>query len=113
MFYSQHRQCRITFQLPHTYINRDITAWRRSPRAQSLARQQGQKAKHYPRRLNRSLTARLLKCHVIDGTIPSAVSDTGATSSTGRSSNRASFCWTGQCSTKIFRLPNGSGAPAS
>ena len=78
-----------------------------------MLRQQREKTKHYPRRLNRLLTARLLKRGVLDGTIPSAVSDTGATSSAGLSSDRAFFCATGQRSTKIFRLPNGSGAPAS
>ena len=78
-----------------------------------MARQQREKAKHYPRRLNFPLTARLLKSGVLDGTIPFAVSDTGATSSAGLSSDPASFCATVQRSTNIFRLPNGSAAPDS
>ena len=78
-----------------------------------MAQQQREKATHYPRSLNRPLTARLLKRGVLGGTIPSAVSDTGSTSSSGLSSNSASFCTTGQRSTKIFRLPNGSNASAS
>ena len=64
-----------------------------------MAREQCEKTKHYR--------------GVLDGTIPSAVSDTGATSSTGLSIDRASFCATGQRSTKVFRPPNGSATPAS
>ena len=41
------------------------------------------------------------------------VSDTGTTSSAGLGSDRAYFCATGEHSTNIFRLPNGSAAPAS
>ena len=57
--------------------------------------------------------ARLLKRGVLYGTMPSAVSDTGATSSASLSSNSASFCAMGQRSTNIFRPPNGSDAPDS
>ena len=78
-----------------------------------MARQQREKEKHYLCRPNHPLTSCLLKRGVLDGTIPSAVSDTGATSSAGLSSDRTSFCATGQRSTKVFRLPNGSAAPAS
>ena len=95
------------------HIERDITAWRRIPRAKLVARQHREKATHYPRSLNCPLATRLLKHGVLDGTIPSAVSDTGATFSTGLSSDGASFCAKGQRSTKIFCLPDGSDAPAS
>ena len=41
------------------------------------------------------------------------MSDTGATSSAGISSNSAFFCATGQRSTKVFHVANGNAAPAS
>ena len=50
---------------------------------------------------------------MLDGTIPSAVSDTGATSSAGLSSDSAFLCATGQQSTKVFHVANGNAAPAS
>ena len=104
----------MTFHLPHTHINCDSTAWRRSPRARSAtARQQHKNTKIFRRRLNRPLTGRLLKCGVIDGTIPSAVSDTCATSSAGLSGDSAFLCATGQRSTKVFHVANGNAAPAS
>ena len=78
-----------------------------------MVQQQRKKATHYPRILNFRLTARLLKRGVLGGTIPSAVSDTGATYRASLSIYSASFCATGQRSTKIFRLPNGSNYPAS
>ena len=81
--------------------------------AQLLSQKQRKKATHYPRSLNRPLTARLLKRGFLDRTIPSAVSDTGATSSAGVSSDRTFFCATRQSSTNIFRLLNGSDASAS
>ena len=73
------------------HIDRDITAWWCIPRAQLVARQQREKVTHYLRSLTRPLTARLLKGGVLDGTIPSAVSGTGATSSASLISNRAFF----------------------
>ena len=78
-----------------------------------MARQQREKATHYPRSLNRPLTSRLLKRDVLNDTIPSAVSDAGATSIAGLSSYSASFCESGQRSTNIFHLSNGSNAWAS
>ena len=50
---------------------------------------------------------------MLDGTIPSAVSDTGATSSAGLSSDSDFLCATGQQSTKVFHVANGNAAPAS
>ena len=57
--------------------------------------------------------SRLLKRGVLDGTTPSAVSDTSARSSTGLGSDRAFFCATGQQPTKDFHVANGNAAPAS
>ena len=95
------------------HINHNSTAWRRSPRARSVARQQCNKLKPYRLCLNRLLTSRLLKRGFLNVTILSVVSDTGAISSASLGSDRASFCATGQCYTKVFGLPNGSAAPAS
>ena len=50
---------------------------------------------------------------MLDGTIPSAVSDTGATSSAGLSSDSGFLCETGQQSTKVFHVANGDAAQAS
>ena len=90
---SHPQQCqrRVPFQLLRTHIDRDITAWRHSLCARLVERQQRKKVKHYRCRLNHPLAARLLKRGVLDGTIPSAVSDTVATSSAGLSSDRASI----------------------
>ena len=109
-----HLERRVTFQLPRTHINRDSTAWRCSPRARSAAAQrQRENTKSYCRRLNRPLTGRLLKRGVLDGSIPSAVSKTGVTSSAGLSSNSAFFCAAGQLSTKVFHVAIGNSAPVS
>ena len=62
----QHRQRHVTFQLPHKNIDHDITSWRRGPCAQSVVRQQHEKATYYPYSLNCPLTARLLKRGVLD-----------------------------------------------
>ena len=79
----------------------------------SIARQRHEKAKHYRRRLNRPLTARLIKRGVLSGTIPSAISDTGVTSIASFSSDHTLFGATGQRFTNIFHVANGSAAPAS
>ena len=104
----------MTFHLLRTHIDRDSTAWRRSPRARSAtARQRHENKKIYCRRLNRPLTGRFLKRDVLGGTIPSAVSDTGATSSAGLSSDTAFLYTMGQRSTKFFHVTNVNAAPAS
>ena len=50
---------------------------------------------------------------MLDGTIPSAISDTGATSSAGLTRDAAHFAATGRRSTKIFHVANGASAPAT
>ena len=109
-----HSNQRVTFQLPRTHIERNSTAWRRSPRSRSnTSRQKGEKAKHFRHRLNRPLTSRLIKRGVLDGTIPSAVSDTGETSSAGLTRDASHFAATGRRSTKVFHVANGASAPAT
>ena len=56
-----------------------------------------------------------LKQGVLDGTIPSAIADSGATSSVGtkRDKKRNAFVATGRQSDKAFRMPNGEVEEAS
>jgi hypothetical protein len=56
-----------------------------------------------------------IKKGVLDGSIPSAVADSGATSSVGtkRDRNRKAFAPTGRKSNKAFRAPNGKVEEAS
>lgn len=56
-----------------------------------------------------------LKQGVLDGTIPSAIADSGATSSVGtkRDKKRNAFVETGRQSDKVFRMPNGEVEEAS
>ena len=68
-------------------------------------------AKLRRRLTTRPLTEPELKRGVLDGTIPSAVSDTGATSSAGLVGDP--FIDTDEVSTKVFHLPTGGKAPAS
>ena len=55
-------------------------------------------------------TTTQIKDGVRDGTIPSAIADTGATSSVGTTRDRENhaFVPTGRRSTKAFHMPNGS-----
>jgi len=56
-----------------------------------------------------------LKQGVLDGSIPSAIADSGATSSVGtkRDKKRNAFVATGRQSDKAFRMPNGEVEEAS
>ena len=56
-----------------------------------------------------------LKKGVLDGSIPSAIADSGATSSVGtkRDKKRNAFVATGRQSDKAFRMPNGEVEEAS
>jgi hypothetical protein len=60
-------------------------------------------------------TISALKLGVLNGTIPSAFADSGATSNVGTTKDRArrAFVPTGRQSTKAFRMPNGSIEPAT
>ena len=57
------------------------------------------------------MTDEQIKAGIIDGTIASAISDTGATSTAGKPNDP--FQETGQTSTKVFTLPTGGIAAAS
>ena len=58
------------------------------------------------------MTANQVKHAVLEGLIPSAISDTGATSTAGSPKDIQSFDVTGELSTKVFRLPDGSSKAA-
>jgi hypothetical protein len=50
-----------------------------------------------------------IRCGVLDGSIPSAIADSGATSHMGTTKDSAkhAFIPTGNPSNKVFQLPNG------
>ena len=103
----------MTFDLPRTHIDRDNTAWRQSPRSRSrTSRQKGEKSKLYRHRLARERKL-IVKRGVLDGTIPSAISDTGASSSAALASDAAHCTATGRPSDRIFHVANGEDAPAT
>ncbi len=96
--------CRITFALSPSHIDRDSTeyqwGWRgRPPNKCTL------------HTTNPLIHINKMKEGMLNGTIPSAVSDTGATSSAflKKDPSRAM----GKLSTAVFHLPNGAIAPAT
>jgi hypothetical protein len=56
-----------------------------------------------------------IRRRVLDGSIPSAIADSGATSHVGttKDSSKHAFIPTGKPSTKVFQLPDGKRTPAS
>jgi hypothetical protein len=95
---------RITFALSPSHIDRDSTeyrwGWRRRP---------PDKCTQHPN--NPLIHINKMKMSVLNGMIPSAVSDTGATSSAflKKDPSRA----TGKLSTTVFHLPDSTIAPAT
>ena len=65
----------------------------------------------------RSITNRTqsIRRRVLNGSIPSAIADSGATSHVGttKDSSKHAFIPTGKPSTKVFQLPDGTRTPAS
>jgi hypothetical protein len=94
---------RITFALSPSHIDRDSTEYRPGRR-----RHPPNKCTLHP--TNPLIHINKMKEGVLNGTIPSAVSDAGATSSAflKKDPSRA----TGKLSTTVFHLPNGGIAPA-
>ena len=69
-------------------------------------RRKWENAKQKRKRRVSGLTPSQLKRGVLDGTIPSAISDTGATSTAGKPGDP--YTKTGIPSSKVFHLPDGS-----
>ena len=104
---------KVQFDLPPNYVNKNSTAWRAMPRAirESTARRKWENSKYYRRKKNSPLTDRDIRRMVLDGTIPSGVSDSGATSTAGRPQDP--FIKSNIPSNKNFHMPTGGTARAS
>jgi hypothetical protein len=77
----------------------------------STARQRWENSKYRRRKRTSPLTKNEIHAMVLDGTIPSGVSDTGATSTAGHPQDPIIMSTTP--STKVFHLPTGGTAQAS
>ena len=104
---------KVSFTLPPFHQNKDSTRWRAIPRRLriSTARQKWENSRYRRKAINRPLTTREIKAAVLDGTIPSGISDTGATSSAGKPGDP--FSHTNTPSNKVFHLPTGGTATAT
>ncbi len=93
--------CQVTFVLSPYHVNKDSMAWRHGcpPDEQTL---------HC---INPLAAQNNMHMGVLSGTIPSAVSNTGATSSAFLTSDPSPP--TGRVSSTVFHLPNGAIAPAT
>ena len=96
---------KVSFTLPPFHQNKDSTTWRAIPRRLkiSTARLKWENSKYRRRTIKRPLTPREIKAAVLDGTIPSGISDTGATSSTGKPGDPSIH--TDTPSNKVFTCP--------
>ena len=74
-------------------------------------RQKWENARHHKRRQKKPLTQDDIRAMILDGSIPSAISDTGATSTAGKSGHP--FRFLNRPSDKVFHLPTGGTARAS
>ena len=104
---------KVQFNLPPHHVNKNSTAWRKMPRAirESTARRKWENAKYHRRKKNSPLNDKDIRRMVLDGTIPSGVSDSGATSTAGRPQDP--FIKSNIPSSKVFHLPTGGTARAS
>jgi hypothetical protein len=93
--------CQVMFVLSPYHINKDSTAWQR--------RRPADKQTLY--RIDPLAAQNNMRMGVLSGTIPSTVSNTGATSSAFLTSDP--FLPTGCVSSAVFHLPNGAVAPAT
>ena len=101
-----------SFQLSKHHIDEDIASWCRSPRILSrYIRQPEEKSNQKRTRRAKPLTEAQVKRGVLNGTIPSAISDTCATSNAGLVGDPCISV--GIKSTKPFYMPKVSTAPAS
>jgi hypothetical protein len=104
---------KITFILPTTHRPTDGKAWRRKEKERIT--NQHKPGKHTNKKETRNnteyMTEAQLKIGIMNGTIASACSDTGATSTAGKPTDP--FEATNKMSTKVFHLPVGGTATAT
>ena len=98
---------RVSFTLPKGYQDKNSTVWRAVPRRIRISntRQKWENAKYRRKKRNGPLSEKELQAAVLDGTVPSGISDTGATSSAGKTGDP--FHHTNKPSNKLFHLPTG------
>ena len=81
------------------------------PYKSTKTRQKRENARHHKRRQKRPLTQDKIRTMILDGSIPSAIINTGATSTAGKSGNP--FRSLNIPLDKVFHLPTGGTARAS
>ncbi len=103
-------ETKVRFNLPSHHRDKTSTAWRHrmSRSSSSLYRPT---TKYKRRHQLKTMTKLHVKQGIADGTIPSAISDTGATSTAGALHDP--FHTTTEPSTKVFLLPTGGTAQAT
>jgi len=104
---------RVSFTLPKGHQDKNSTVWRAVPRRIRISntRQKWENAKYRRKKRNGPLSEKELRAAVLDGTVPSGISDTGATSSAGKTGDP--FHHTNKPSNKLFHLPTGGTAKAT
>ena len=103
-------ETKVRFNLPSHHRDKTSTAWRhRMSRSSSTLYRPTTKYKR--RHQLKTMTKLHVKQGIADGTIPSAISDTGATSTAGALHDP--FHTTTEPSTKVFLLPTGGTAQAT
>ena len=101
-----------TFRLPRDHVYKDSTSWRLSPQKRCSHARQRYENSHQKRTHHAAPCTEAQICRgVLNGTIPSAISDTGSTSIAVLIGNP--YIPTGIKSTKLFHMPNGSTSQAS
>jgi hypothetical protein len=113
----------VHFSLPPNHQDKDSTAWQRqvtcSSKSANLSNETtgdfGQHfcptAKHKAPHTTQTMTKQQVKFGIANSSIPSAISDTGATSTAGTLHDP--FCTTNEPSNKVFLLPMGGTAQAT
>ena len=105
---------KVRFTLPNDHRQTNGWKWRHQEvtRIRNGGRRKNENStQRKQRRAKSPLTEEQIKAGMLDGTIASAISDTGATSTAGKPNDP--FEETDQPSTKVFTLPTGGTAAAS
>ena len=100
---------KVRFNLPPNQTEKNRVKWRRSPRSRSWTEPLPHGAQKYWKHAKRKKCIEgATKRDVLNGTIPSAISDTGDTSTAGKESDP--FIPTDEVSQKAFYFPTGNTA---
>ena len=105
---------KVRFVLPMTHKDTDGWQYRQQVATQRRNKRMPHKnasMKRKRRPQGKGISLHGLKRGIMDGTVPSACADTGATSSAGTPTDPFKTC--GIKSTKVFSMPTGTKAPAT